>query len=296
MEERILDEEEGRGIRLKRTQDGETDAVEDIGADEVTVELPEEGADGDYDEDLVGLTPSRLKEELEKREKAQKEAIAESKKLTDEAADLYEQGNFEQAAPLYLQATLYDADNEDAARGYFAAVTHGFTDTEGLFSDEAAEEISALGTGRKAVVEHLGDKLRRERAAYSEEEEALSPVFAAKQEERRSAFSANRKHYIVLTSISLFLCAAFAIATAIGADNILRTQSVLPIVLTAVFGVIAFAALGATAVFGMRLFAAMRLCGANEKLSSTADGQRLLFLRERIGAIDTILGEGDKIS
>ena len=41
MEERIMDEDEGRGIRLKRTEDGETDAVEDTG-DELIVDLPEE--------------------------------------------------------------------------------------------------------------------------------------------------------------------------------------------------------------------------------------------------------------
>ena len=53
MEEKIIDKEIGRKIRVKKTQDGETDIVDDLaetdelaeGEEEYTFELPE------YDED-----------------------------------------------------------------------------------------------------------------------------------------------------------------------------------------------------------------------------------------------------
>jgi hypothetical protein len=54
MEEKIIDEEIGRKIRVKKTQDGETDIVDDLaeeneelaeGEEEYTFELPE------YDDD-----------------------------------------------------------------------------------------------------------------------------------------------------------------------------------------------------------------------------------------------------
>ena len=65
MEERMIDDEEARGIKLKRTQSGETDAVEE-GTDEqeeYVFDVPEE----EYDESLVGLTPSQLEQVLEER-------------------------------------------------------------------------------------------------------------------------------------------------------------------------------------------------------------------------------------
>ena len=74
MEERIMDEDELRGIKKRR----EGDAPED--GQSLAYELTgEDGAAEDgYDEDLVGLTPSQLQEELARREKQRAEAHAES--------------------------------------------------------------------------------------------------------------------------------------------------------------------------------------------------------------------------
>ena len=67
MEERLIDKDESRKIKIKHTAegedvvdalapDGEEEAVEEEETDYI-VELPEE--DEEYDEDLVGLTPSQ---------------------------------------------------------------------------------------------------------------------------------------------------------------------------------------------------------------------------------------------
>ncbi len=285
MEERILDEEEGRGIRLKRTQDGETDALEGMEDDEVTVEFP----DGEYDEDLVGLTPSQLEEELEKRRRAQEEAIAESDRLTREGNALLAEGKYGEAAPLFSQATLYHDGNAEAAVGYACAVTQNFTATEPLYSEETVRELERLEAGRQAVIEHLGERLQEEQRALSAEEQELAPRFEEKQAERREAFAANRKHYVIFASAALFALAVFVIATAISADNLLHTQSSLPIVFTAIFGVLSFLALSATAVFATKLAGAQRLCIANEKLTSTEEGKHLAALRGKLELLDALL-------
>ena len=99
MEERII-EDEGRTIKVKRNAlggiedatDGAADGETSEGASspesreddvEFAVEFPEE----EYDEDMVGLTPSQLKKLQEERERARREAeeardklIAEGKK------------------------------------------------------------------------------------------------------------------------------------------------------------------------------------------------------------------------
>ena len=136
MEERILDKEEGRGIRIKRTLDGETDAVEGTEDDEVAFEFPEE-----YDESLAGMSQAQVDEELRRREKAREEALETFHSLLSEGNALLGEEKFEEAEEKFAQATVYDADSEEAALGLFAAATKNFTDTERLYSDDRAEDI-----------------------------------------------------------------------------------------------------------------------------------------------------------
>lgn len=287
MEERILDEDENRGIRIKKTADGEIDAVEGTEEDgQVAFAFPEE-----YDESLAGMTREQVDEELARRKKAREEALAACRKLIGEGNSLLAKEKFAEAEEKFSQATVYDADNFDAVHGLFAAATKNFTDTERLYSEERTEDLERLEEGRKFVVEMFGDKLREEQKAYREEIDALRPSVEEAQKKRREAFAANKKHYIVWTCVSLFFAIAFAIATAISGDNILRTQnSAVPVVLTAVFGVLTFAAVTVFAVFCGKLAVANRLCKENEKLYSTKDGHRLALLYRRLDVLDVIFG------
>ena len=294
MEERILDDEEARKIRLKRTKDGETDAVEETdepaaeeGEEEFVLEIPESD---EYDEDLVGLTPSQLKEELERRERAKKEAQEAAQKLCKEGEELLKQKDFEGAADLYAQAILYDDTNEDAAGGLWLARTKCFEDLEPLYDLDWAEAVEESPLQRKFIVEKAGEALKKAQAEYIKEEKALAPEVEKNLLERREAFGANRKYYKRRLMIFIGLCAAFLIALFISADNILRTQSVLPVVFTAVFGALAFGALVVAIFFMRKVFVASQLCNANERLSSTEEGARLQHLRERLYALECILG------
>lgn len=292
MEERILDEEEGRGIRIKRTADGETDALEGTEGEEeeVAFEFPEE-----YDETLAGMSQSQVEEELARREKAREEAAAACKKLLDEGNALLASEQFEEAEEKFSGATAYDADSETAIFGLFAAATKNFTDTKRLYTEERAEDLERFDAGRALLLEKMGETLKNERAAYKKEAEELRPTVEEAQEKRRKAFAANRKHYIIFTSVALFLTVLFAIATAIAADNILRTSSsMLPVVFTAIAGVLTFLAVTALAVFGFKLLGANRLCRENEKPTSSKDGARLVELEQRLSVLDTILGNEEE--
>lgn len=291
MEERILDEEEGRGIRIKRTADGETDAVEgrEGEEEEVAFEFPEE-----YDETLAGMSQTQVEEELARREKARQEALAACQRLIEEGNALLAEEKFSEAEEKFSQAAVYDADSEEAVRGLFAAATKNFTDTEELFSEDRAEDLERFEAGRKLLREKLGERLRGEEKSYREEADALAPSVREKQDRRREAFAANKKHYVIWTAVSLFLVAAFAIATAISADNILRVaDGTLPITFTIVFGILAFAAVTLLAVSVAKLVGADRLCRENEKLYSTKDGARLSELYRRLDVLDVIFEDAD---
>ncbi len=289
MEERILDEDEGRGIRIKRTADGETDAVEGTEAEEeeVAFEFPEE-----YDESLAGMTQTQVEEELARREKARQEALETYRRLTEEGNALLAEEKFAEAEEKFAEAAMYGAENDDAVIGLFTAATKNFTDTERLYSAERAEDLERLETGRKLLREKFGERLSAERQSYREEIETLRPTVEAKQAERREAFAANKKHYVIWTSVSLFLAAVFAIATAIAADNILKvSDGSVPIALTIVFGVLTFVSVTMLAVFGLQLVGANRLCRENEKIDSTKDGARLSELSRRLDVLGVIFEE-----
>ncbi len=296
MEERIIDREEGRGIRLTTTPEGETDAVDALTPEtegeeseaEAILTLPE----GDeYDEDLVGLTPSQLKEELARRERAKKEAMEMSAKLTEEGEALLAEGDFAGAEGCFAQAIVYGYADERATEGLWNARTHGFTEIEPLLTPEASEELEENEEARELVVARLGEALRAEREKAEGEEKELAPVFEAKQKERREAFAANKAYYLLRFGISFGALVVFLVACAVSASFILRTMSIAPVVLTAVFGGLAFVSLAVTVVFTRGLVVASRLCRKNEKLSSTEEGARLQGLREKLSALSRILGE-----
>ena len=132
MEERIIDKDELRGVKKKRT-DGEEDVV-DINTTDA--DLPEEAEysvefDGEYDEDLVGLTPTQLKEELERRERLREEAHAEAVKYLAAGEEAFEKGDFARAERDFRDALSYEFSEQTQER-LFAAVTDNYTNAQRL--------------------------------------------------------------------------------------------------------------------------------------------------------------------
>ena len=298
MEERIIDRE--REIKIKRKA-GETDAVEEgidesvpeglteeveEAEDEVIVELPEE-----YDEDLVGLTPSQLKAELARRERALEEARAERDRLLHEGEELLQGKKYAEAEPFFVQARVYDAESASARVGLWASRTHDFTEVEPLLTLEIGDELEDLEADRKLLREKMGDSLEEARTSYLSEERAIAPEVEGKQAERREAFRANKKYYLVRFGIVLAVMALMLIGCAVSAGYIVRTQSIVPVVLTASFGGCALIVFGVLAVFARKVFVASRLCARNERLSATEEGERLVYLRTKLYVLNIILKE-----
>ena len=168
MEERIIDKDELRGVKRRRT-DGEEDVVDELSSD---AEQPEEAAQDytlefegdDYDEDLVGLTPSQLKEELERRERLRAEAHAESEKRVAAGDEKFAAGEYAAAAEQFRDALGYEYSAGTEEKLY-AAVTENYTNVRPLLERETAEEFSAADEACRArVLEAFGEQLRAERA------------------------------------------------------------------------------------------------------------------------------------
>ena len=237
MEERIIDDEEARLVKIKRTKKG-VDVVED-GSDTTTEEmLPAEPLsesdeqalndeavtdflvefqdDEDYDENLVGLTPSQIKEELERRERAKREAKENCEKLIASGKELLAQEKFEEAEEEFVSATFYDNENEEAHVLLWQARTKNYTEDEAYYDEDNAEEFThAPQKAREDILIHDGEKLKAERIRLREEIAPLQEKVLNVREERREPLTANKNYYRLRLLVLLGLIACFAVAAGV---------------------------------------------------------------------------------
>lgn len=299
MEEKIIDKEDERLIRIKKkgreidAEDATLSEGEESSEEEIFLTLPEEGDENEeYDEDMVGLTPSEFAREKARRQKAEEAARIECGKILAEGEAALKEGAFERATTLFEQAACYGFDEERVATGLWTARTKNFATSDPFHKEENAEEFAALNEEIKnALLEKMKERLKKERTEFENEEKALAPDVLAKQETRRQAFVANRKYYAVRFLILAGILALFALASAASGFYIVRTLSATPVVLTGVFGGIAVISFVATLVLFLKFLGANKLCRANDRLSSTQDGARLAELRNKIECLNLVLGD-----
>ena len=297
MEERIIDKDELRKVRVTRT-DGELDVVDDA----LPEEMPEEGLkeleteyavefEGEtYDEDLVGLTPSQYREEIERRERAAREAHETCEKLCAEGDGFLAQQDWAAAEDRFESALLHEMNNARAEEGLWTARTQGYTSDEAFYTERVAREFAdASEPVRAKVMEVFGGRLLAAHEEARAEVASLRPQVEAGQEERRGPFRANRNYYLTRLAVSFGIFVLFIIGVCVSASFILRVQSAVPVALTGAFGVCAFAALVFTVYFMRRSVVAVRLCRENEKLSSTEEGARLAVAEDRLARLTEVL-------
>lgn len=178
MEERIIDDEYARGIRLKKTKDGYVDVTDELSEEaketppeteedsvlegeltesledpeaepeeEVSFEFPELEED---DEDLVNLTPEEAIALRKKKEAEEAARRAEYKRLCEEGEELLLSGSFKAAELKFEKALPLDEEAADAAVGYWRARTSDFSEPD-ILAEEYAE------TGYESLENDLGD-------------------------------------------------------------------------------------------------------------------------------------------
>lgn len=294
MEERIIDDP--RKIRIEKTAAGGVkDATDELAPEtaaeeeDVLLDLPEE-LDENLDEDLIGLSPSQLKAELERRERAAEEAVRERDKLLAEGERALQAKNYAAAEPYFVQAAVYDPACARAGEGIWISRTQNFTDLEALLEPQNAAELSEADEGTRAFVKgHAGERLEAERVACLAEAGPLEASFTAKQTARRGKLNDNRSYYLIRFLIVFGVTVLLLAAAAVSAAFIVRSRGLLPVILTAAFGGAALLVAIVLAVYARKLVVASRYCRENERLSSTEEGMRLEELRQRLDSLALVL-------
>ena len=290
MEERIIDEEIGRKIKVKKLADGTTDVVDELseGAEnaqadeaeveeELTFEMPELQED---DEDLVGLSPEEALALRQKKEAEAAERKAAYERTVEEGEALLAEGDFAAAESVFEKALLLDDEATAAAVGYWRAKTENFEKPDALMDEyvEAGYENLEYDLGYQAVEiikAEYAEKFRRRYDELTEEETPLSETVLGAQERRRAILKPRRKKSGLYFAISAVVFVAALVVTAVlGLKNFTVKEDSF-IVPTIVSGCVAFLAFIVFGVFTNKFVNACRIYRANEKLSSTEDGLRL---------------------
>ena len=311
MEERII-EDEGRTIKVKRNalggiEDATDGALPEGGAAEgasspdagpggteedveFAVDFPEE----EYDEDMVGLTPSQLKRAQEERERARREAEEARDKLIAEGKKALSSLDYAAAEKFFSQALAYDGESAEALLGVWESRTQGFTDDSPFFIEENAEKFAGMPEEvRSSILERVGSRLQDARQGILEEMRPLKAAVEEAREARRGALDANKRYYLVRTAAFGIAAVLFLALMGVFSAFLLRTSGSWPAVCMAVFGGLALLCLIFLVVFLRGLVFALRLSHDNEKNESTEDGRRLALLEREEHCLRLVL-EGEE--
>lgn len=285
MEEKIIDEEIGRKIRIKKTLDGEMDVVDELaeteelveGEEEYTFEMPEYLED---DEDLVGLSPEEAMA-LRKKKQAEAEAKrAEYERLLVEGEALLAEGSYRSAELKFEKALMLDDVATEATVGYWRAKTENFASPDALMDEYVEEGYDSLeyDLGHKAVEQirmNYGKQFRRRYDELVEEETPLRAEVEEAQARRRAVLKPRRTKCAIgfLVSAVPFL-ASLILTIVFGLSNftVKDDSYILP---TIIAGAVAFVSFIVFGVFTNKYINACRIYRTNERLSSTDEGARL---------------------
>ena len=291
MEERIIDDEYGRGVRLKKTKDGYVDVTDELAeetemeevGEEVTFEFPMQDMDED-DEDLVGLSPEEAMELRKRKEEERAKRKAEYEKLCAEGEAFLNENSYAAAELKYEQALQLDELATEASVGYWRAKTEDFTNPDVLVGEYAKEGIDSMeyDLGIQAtdlIRQEFHEKFVDKVANLEAEEAPLQEEVEEKRLLRKTVLKKGLQKGIAIFSagfipfvIALVLTAVYGLKINTVPDN----RYVLP---TIICGAVSFILFIVAVACLNTLLNAVRIYRKNEKLSSTEEGKKLLKIR-----------------
>lgn len=288
MEERMIDDEYGRGVKLRKTKDGYVDVTDEavdendesvMDAEEINFEFPTFEA-GEGEEDWIGLSP----EEVEKRRKEREEEEAKRRLLYDESVqkgqELLAADDLDGAAKAFKKAMKHADEPTEAAVGYWTAKTERFTNPDALieaYLDSGTEslEFDVGYEGIKTIRDQYGEVFQNRLAELEEEEAPLKEEVEEKQEKRRVYLKERVKKSAIVFGISFLPFVACAILAVVFGLKNFSTPDARYIPVTIGFGVGTLVFLIVFALCMNKFFNNFRLYRKNEKLESTEAGARL---------------------
>ncbi len=294
MEERIIDEEYGRGVRLKRTKDGFVDVTDELATDEaaeqdgeeIVFQFPDEESvfDGEGEE-YAELSPEEAAALKKKKEEEAAARLAKYQALCQEGDTQLAEGKFEEAENTFAKALDYDDEATAASVGYWRAKTENFAEPDVLIEEYLEAGIQTLefdlGYEAAAIIkkEHREVFEKRVQALREEEEPLAEKVYSLQERRREKVHLRMKKSGIAMgvSALPTFSCLILAVVFGLKIVSTPENTFVLPTIILAAAFVICFIIFG---TFANKFINACRMNAKNEDLSETDDGARLLEIQE----------------
>ncbi len=288
-EERIIDEEYGRGVKLRKTKDGYVDVTDGLaeeeteeGAEEVSFEFPV--MDDEDDEDLVGLSTEEALALKKQKAEAAERRRAEYEQTVADGNALLASADFEAAEKKFEEALQLDEIATDASVGYWRAKTENFQKPEVLVDEYLEEGMASMqyDLGFEAVEiikkEHRA-VFESKFKALEEEEKPLAQVVEGKQTARRAILKERLKKSMIAfiaAAVPMLVCAILTIVFGCKIPTV-RDNRYIPV--TIALGALSLIIFIVLIFFANKFLNAGRIYRRNERLSSTEDGERLQEIR-----------------
>ncbi len=307
MEERIIDDEYGRGVRLRKTKDGYVDVTDELAsqtdenadgegmeAEEIAFEFPDFVEE--TDEDLIGIDPAEAERRRQEKAAAAAKRRAEYEQYCKEGDDFLAIESFQAAAQKYEKALKLDDNPKEASLGFWLAKTENFTNPD-VLAEEYAEvgvETMEYDIGYETLEvfkRDFGDVFKRRVAELTEEETPLAEEVEEKQEKRRVYLKERFKKATLAFAIAAVPMLAALISAIIFGTKINTAPDqryVAPTIISAGIWVVLFIVF---ALYSNKFIHALRMYKKNEKLGSTGAGMRLLTIRDYKAIYECILAE-----
>jgi tetratricopeptide (TPR) repeat protein len=309
MEERIIDEEYGRGVRLRKTKDGYVDVTDELvdgeipdeeAGDEIAFEFPNFDEFGDKDdEDLVDLSPEEAARVRKEKAEAAQRRYEEYEAACKEGERLLAEEKYDEAEEVYEKALNLDEIATEASVGYWRAKTMNFGDPYYLFveyADTGIEEMEHdLGTEALEIIkkEHR-PQFEAQLQLLQKSEAPLAKEFEEKQDARREVLSARKLRW----GIAFILCTIPALVAIIATVVVGLRNFGAPddryLVPTIILGAVALVLFVAFMIITNKYINAGRMYRDNERLSTTNEGRSLAMLRDHIELCQLLLEPSDE--
>lgn len=295
MEERMIDEEYGRGVRLKRTKDGFVDVTDELCTDEenaeqdgeeIVFQFPDEEPvfEGEGEE-YAELSPEEAAALKKKKEEEAAARLAKYQALCQEGDTQLAEGKFEEAENTFAKALDYDDEATAASVGYWRAKTENFAEPDVLIDEYVEAGIQTLefdlGYEAAAIIKkEYREVFEKKVQELTAEEEPLAEKVYAVQERRREKVHFRMKKSGIAMGISALptlCCLILAIVFGLKIVSTPENTFVLPTIILGVAFVVCFVIFG---TFANKFINDCRMNAKNEDLSETDDGARLLEIQE----------------
>ncbi len=288
-EERIIDEEYGRGVKLRKTKDGYVDVTDELaeeeteeGAEEVSFEFPV--MEEEDDEDLVGLSTEEALALKKQKAEAAERRRAEYEQAVEDGNALLEAADFEAAEKKFEAALQLDEIATEASVGYWRAKTENFQKPEVLVDEYLEEGMECmrydLGFEAVEIIKKAHRKVFESKFKELEKEEPpLAEEVEGKQMARRAVLKERLKKSAITFAAAVVPMLVFIILTVVFGCKIPTVRDNRYIPVTIVFGALSLVAFIVFIFFANKLLNVGRIYRRNERLSSTEDGERLQEIR-----------------